>query len=346
METNEPQTESAKTPSTAEVPRAGRQSVLELIDSARKRINEPTESAVEHPESAPEAPEPSHQTPEPSAETHPEPERAEELPESLTGEESDEELTNLGYNKPATHDRIRNLARERNEAKQQLAALQAQLLEQQAQGAASPKKQQLTEDDWKFNPKEWEQNNPKPDEDDYEASQRWDMRREAAKEAHELSVRQLSKFAEALAPQFAEVRQQEAKRRYEGEWKSLEGDLTGFETSRDEMEPAVLEIIRQHPQHSVESALYIAMKYAGVLGGRKPSSPSVPSVTKPGQGRASDPVSQPDPPRGPQTVAEQREALFEQMAEFTKSGESHGVGKQAKAAQLRSALIDTIRQRQ
>lgn len=334
---------------------SGRAARLAAIDSVRERNITGREAerdafveadAVEPPESAPEAYDDSQDEPA-------EQERAED-PVTLTGEESDEELTNLGYqhSQPKTAERIRRLARERNEASQQLKELQARLErleagkeESRLTEAATPKQpRHLTEDDWKFDEKGWRDANPEPDRDDYDAHAKWEYRLDAAREAHGQSIQQVRKLAEAIAPQLAEVRHSEARKRYEQEWDGFKEDLNRFGTSREEIEPAVLEIIRQHPTHSVESAGYLAMKYLGVLDGAKPGGPKPAPVQKPGQGRTEEP-GQRATGQKKKTLADTRREVIQTIADEAQKGAFRSVGGQTKAVNLRTSLINTIRER-
>lgn len=321
---------------------AGRPDAMKIWSSIRQRRGPQaaTEEAVS-PDSAPEATDTSEQ---PDIEQ----ERA-ELPESLTGEETDEQLIQQGYKSPASHNRIRNLARERNAAKEEAMraqaekeALQKQLLEYQATQAANPQKpQQLSQDDWKFDESGWEAENPAPDENDYDALMLWKAEKRAAKSAHETAVKQLTKFAHAIAPQLADIRQADARKKYEEDWSSLNNRLDAFGTSREEIEPAVLEIIRRNPQLSVKAASFAAMEHYGILDNARPESthPTPPSVSVPGQGRATAPGSAPEKKDGPPTLAEQREAVIQQMAKAEGSG-------QVAATRFRSNLLGSIRKRQ
>lgn len=321
---------------------AGRPDAMKIWSSIRQRRGPQaaTEEAVS-PDSAPEATDTSEQ---PDIEQ----ERA-ELPESLTGEETDEQLIQQGYKSPASHNRIRNLARERNTAREEAMraqaekeALQKQLLEYQATQAANPQKpKQLTQDDWKFNQEAWEAENPRPDENDYEALSRWHARLDGAKEGHKAATANLRQFAEVFAPQIADIRQADARKKYEADWSSMDKRLDSFGTSRDELEPAVLEIIRRNPQLSVKAASFAAMEYYGILDNARPESthPTPPSVSVPGQGRATAPGSAPEKKDGPPTLAEQREAVIQQMAKAEGSG-------QVAATRFRSNLLGSIRKRQ
>lgn len=282
-------------------------------------------TAQEVPESRPEPQRTPQQTPTPQGQ-----ERAEE-PATLTGEETPEQLKEMGWeiNRPATYDRFKNLARERNEAAARVEQLEARLKELEARAgsedysasneAPAPKpRNPLPEDDaWKFDVPE-----PDPD-DDPEAHLEWRIE----KRLHEKMVAGDRKVAEAAASLVAPIQQQAAKAHFDREWQSNQDALDMLGASREELEPATLAMLTSSPKMGFRAAIWAAADAKGILGDG--FSPEVPDVQVPGSGRKTPAGSQ--PAQRELTLDEQRAAAHQAMRNAYQEGASETQLRQARA---------------
>lgn len=234
----------------------------------------------------------------------------------LNGDESGEQLEDQGFPSKtgAAHERIRKLARERNEAKKENELLRQELLKSrvvpqngQANGAQNGNHPQVQPGPPPFD-------RPAPDQN---ASDEEKLDYLIDKKAHERgwhhAMRLGQELVQALAPALAGPL--EAAR--EKEWDQLGPSLDLAGTSRDEMEPLVNEVLKADPRRSLRSATFDIMDRMNLLGGRA-AAPTPPAQTKPGaNGKPRVPgTGQPAKPKAP-TMQDG----FRQMRESVKAGD-------------------------
>jgi len=266
---------------TEEVPQeqapAPPQRMADLLKSRRNvPPNDPviTPAAPEQPavipESAPEVPPQETATP---AENVP--------PESFTGNETEEQLNEVSK-KSSTHNRIRTLANERNDANAKAVALQAQL--DAATNAQEVQRQQLELAQGQNQPRNdmWDFKETFPEEGSPEEQEHWGIR----KEVHEKTVKplieqQMRMTADVIAP----LQREAAIRSLQTEWASVEGDMARYGTSRAELEPIVMQILTSPggAGRNVRSVVYDTMGQMGVFDSYTPE-PEAAQV--PGSGNA------------------------------------------------------------
>jgi len=275
------------------------------IDSLAQQIAESRAEAVNPAESAPVEAQAEGQESHPVE--APEVQEQAQEPTSLSGTETQEELTNMGYGSQSS-ERIRKLARERNEAKEaQEKAIQenAQWRSWYEQNAAQQQTGQVQQATNNFG------NEPTmeafsevfPEEGTMEEQESWKIRKEAHKIAQTETMKAMKAVANLVGPMFA----QNAQTARESDWKGLGPELQRFGTSREELEPLVAEMLRQQPTRDLRGTAYDAMAMIGALNPDSHTAP--PPVATPGSGRTA-PAAKPPPQ---QTRADMVTGLLSKM---------------------------------
>lgn len=214
-----------------------------------------------------------------------------EPPASLTGAESPDELNAQGFSQNA-QDRIRELGRQKNEAESKYAQLEQrfeQLLgtlegrQGQGQAEAAPEPQEIPIPEFA---------EPRPDPDDYEAMQKWEMRKMIHDEANRIVRNEFSQFVPQLGQAFGPVVEDFARRQREQEWSKIEPTLKGMGVAREEIEDEVNAIIQAQPQLGVAAAAYNAIAYKEIPVHERVRKAAIPegstppqAVSNPGSGR-------------------------------------------------------------
>lgn len=214
-----------------------------------------------------------------------------ETPASLTGAESPDELTAQGFS-PNAQDRIRELGRQKNEAESKYASLEQRFerllgvvegMQGQGQAEVAPEPQEIPIPEF---------SEPRPDADDYEAIQRWEMKKMVHDEAHRIVRNEFSEFVPQLGQAFGPVVEDFARRQREQEWSKIEPTLKGMGVAREEIEQEVNAMIQAQPQLNVAAAAYNAIAYKEIPVHERVRKAAIPegstppeAVTNPGSGR-------------------------------------------------------------
>lgn len=229
----------------------------------------------------------------PPVEQPQEPEQA-QTPESLTGQETPEELNQLGYGTDASN-RIRKLARERNDAHEKSQKLEQETHQWRSwyeQNGAQQQAQQVQQATSNFGQKPAMESfdEPFPEEGELEQQESWKIRKEAHGIAQKETMKAMQAVANLVGPMFA----QNAQVQRESEWGGIAPELTRFGTSREEIEPLVTEMLRQQPTREMRGAAYDAMAMIGALSSDAAATP--PAVATPGSGRTAPAATPPPAP--------------------------------------------------
>lgn len=268
----------------------------------------------EDPADAPQEPMSEDQAPDAQAQGQPSTEG--DADPEITGDESGEQLEEMGLQSKtgAAHERIRKLARERNEAKKENELLRQELLKSRVspqggqESGGGAKAQQP-------GPPPFNVPEPGPNASDEEKF-RWAVK----KEAHEASWESTMKFGAELINALAPALRGTLESQHEKEWDALSPSLEAAGTSRDELEPLVAEVRKQEPHRSLRSITFDIMDRMNLLGGRA-AAPTPPASTKPG---ANGKPRVPGTAQAPKSKAPTRQESLQALRQSVESGDRMG----------------------
>ena len=235
---------------------------------------------------------------------------------SLTGEETEQQLRDMGYDGERVQDRVRKLALERNEAvnrqaelEQRLQAIESQMNQgqpqQNAQQQAPQVPQQPDPRDLPIPDYEETTGDKFPEDGSYEDQEQWRLRKQTYEMVKRESRAEIMQFSEVVQKILTPLVRKEAMQQREEQWGEVGPVLEALGTSREEVQPYVDEILRMQPDRSVGDAAYQALGLAGVnvldaVQARRPAEGAEPPpVAMPSQGRPG-PVSQSQDPAAQQ----------------------------------------------
>jgi hypothetical protein len=255
---------------TAQPQRAAALSIGERLLGGQPSAADPVQSET----MVADAPQPTSEIEAQDAHAQDQPSTEGNAPE-LTGDESGEQLEEQGFPSKtgAVHDRVRQLARERNQARQEAELLRQELIKSRV---AAPQAAPDTSRNQQPGPPPFDRPPPGPDATDEE---RFDYAME--KKAHEHAWKHNMRFGQELIQAIAPALKGTLENEREKEWSSLDQALQANGTSRDEIEPIVNEILKADPRRSLRSATFDAMDRMNLYGSRA-AAPTPPAGTKPG----------------------------------------------------------------
>lgn len=213
-------------------------------------------------------------------------------PASLTGAETDEELTSQGIGSPSAHERIRELGRAKNEAEARAQALESRLeaLEARFQSGDKPNRDEAPEPP--RGPELQPYPEPYPKDGTYEEQEAWERdsrvwemsQRVAASHNQEL----ISALGEVVGPIVADFH----GRQREEAWGRVTPILEQMGVARDEVEPSVVAMLKANPSLNLEGAVYQAIAYNKIPVAERVQARAAPAeatppevVNRPGAGR-------------------------------------------------------------
>lgn len=227
----------------------------------------------------------------------------------LTGEETGEQLEELGYQSKtgAAHERIKRLARERKTLAQENELLKQELLKRSIVPQAGQQNGQAQGNGKMPGPPPFDRPAPAADASDEE---KLDYLIE--KKAHEKAWQQTARLGQELVQALGPVLRDTLESRREKEWDSLSPSLERAGTSREELEPLVEQALKAEPTRSLRSVTFDIMDRMNLIGGN--GAPVPPASTKPGaNGKPRVPgTAQPAKPKAP-TRADSLQAIRERV---------------------------------
>lgn len=301
-------------------PKPPRQAFSAALQGAR--VEPAAEAPAPAPEAAPavppaSAPEAPAQLAAPAAPDAP--------PASFTGNETEEELQAAGAKSPATHERIRRLAQEKNEAAAKAAQLE-QLQQQQARELEELRQKAELHQQVAPAPDITQFKEPFPEDGTPEEQELWQHRKLTWEKDTAPALRASQELvAKALAP----LQQQGAQAMLEREWASLQPTLDRYGTSRAELEGSAMEMLMMNPSMGLRPAVHMAMDMRGVYDSHVPEAPP---AQVPGSGNA-PPV---EPPPAPALPSDPGQAAIVQAREVLASNPNPSVAREAMRAILRA----------
>ena len=214
-------------------------------------------------------------------------------PATLTGNESEDELKQLGYS-DRVRERIQTLARERNQFQQEAERMQQEQNARAAEADQPPRPQ--TRPGANGAPV-FEFPDPPPEDASFEEEQDYKMRKMVWETANQVSGMHNMEMAKGINTIVGPMLQEHYRGHREAEWGEVEGVLNRTGLTREEIEPAVNSILQNAPDRGVKDAVFQTLV---ALGGDPFSAPAaqprpeVPVVSVPGGGRVA-PASQDAP---------------------------------------------------
>jgi len=227
----------------------------------------------------------------------------------LTGQESDADLQQSGIEatQGRTYERIRQLARERNEERQRVALLQAELqrlqvVQPQAQAQNGQQNGQAAKPVY---------DKPAPGED---ATDQERLEYLVDKRAYERSHEQVMAFGAELIKSLTPIIGHSLRDARDKEWAEMDSTLQTHNTSREEIEPYVQRVLEQQPHRSLRSVTFDVIDQI-MRSQNQPKPPAPPRVNDPSQSQRRTVVN-----RGNPSVTEVVNGLMERAAASRKDG--------------------------
>lgn len=204
--------------------------------------------------------------------------------ESLTGEESDEELKSLGYGTDRSRNRVKRLLEERNTALSRADQIEQSFIQLQQEVAAlrqngnghqaAAQAQEVLKLEMP----------PFPESGTVEEQEQWREEEKFLKRFKKQIIPYTQQLMSTLAPALRDV----ASSAEEREWSDLNKDISAFGYERGEIEPYVQKA-RQIPQYANIPLRGLVYQVIGELR-RKDSRPAIPRTSTPGKGRTAPPA--------------------------------------------------------
>lgn len=219
-----------------------------------------------------------------------------EQPASLTGQETAEQLRERGIESPRAHDRIAELGQQKNQAQLRAELAEARLAEMTARLDSLETRVGRPgiepEEPVSIPPRAFPEQHPGEDAS-YEKIEAWEQRKREYEVGSLAARHELSDFVPQLGKLLQPLMDAHAKTERESAWAKVTPAIEQLGVRRDEIEPTVMEMIRQNPNLSLEAAAYNAITFNGISVADRvrktqatpPAGSIPPSVSVPGDGR-------------------------------------------------------------
>jgi len=211
-------------------------------------------------------------------------------PATLTGNETADELQQLGFSSEASHKRIKDLAGRANAAEGETERLRAEVEQLRIQAQQAPPTSQEPPAPRDIPVEEYEV--PYPNDGTYEEQEAWRLEDLIHRISQKNSRKEVMAMTQNIGTVFGPLLQKDAMSERDAGWAEIEDGLKELGTSREELEPYVKEVLKRQPDRGVQDAAFQVLEHAtgrspwAIMQDMRPAAtPQVPAAAVPGGGR-------------------------------------------------------------